>query len=213
MKKIAGMFLVGLASVGLAFGIQVDPKMVLDKMSETYKAMPGFEIEFVQRVLSESEVMDRMSGSVSVAKNEFLVKFPEQHIYSNGQVLWTYLPGDQELTISNFDPEENVINPSNIYDIYKEGFEYESRGTENVGGELCDVIQLTSTDPDSDFTAVTMYISQKTNYLRAWDMEDYDGIKTSFEVSKFTPDRTFPEGYFVFDDQKNPVAFTTDLRN
>ncbi len=197
----------------VAVGQNQDPKAILDKMSSTYKAMPGFEIGFVQKILSESEVIDRLSGEASVSKEKFKIKFQDQHIYCNGTVLWTYLVESQELTISNFEPEEAVINPSNVYDIYKKGFTFEYKRQDNVGGELVDVVELTSTDEDSDFTTVVMYIAQKTAYLKGWDLIDYAGAKTSFEVSTFKPNLTFAEGFFEFDEEKNPVQYKEDLRN
>ncbi|WP_420385858.1 LolA family protein [Roseivirga sp.] len=197
----------------MAVGQEEDPKAILDKMSSVYKAMPGYEIGFIQKVMSEAEVVDRLTGEASVSKSMFLIKFQDQHIYCNGTVLWTYLVESQELTISNFEPEEAVINPSNVYDIYKEGFTYAYKRQDNINGEMVHVVELTSTDSDSDFTNVIMYIGQKDSFLKAWDLIDYAGVKTAFEVSAFKPSVTFPEGYFEFDEEKNPVQYKEDLRN
>lgn len=213
MKRILGFLMVMLVSATLTEVKGQDPKAVLDKMSATYKAMPGFEIEFVQKVMSESEVLDRFSGSAAVSKEKFMIKFRDQHIYCNGPVLWTYLVEAQELTITNFEPEETFINPTNIYDIYKEGFTYEYKRSENLNGTLVDVVELTATDEDSDFTNIIMYIDKSTSYLKAWDLIDYDGIKTSFEVAKFKPNQAYAEGYFEFDQEKNPVQHVEDYRN
>lgn len=190
-----------------------DPKAILDKMSETYKAMPGFEISFVQQVMSEGEVAGSINGDASVSKDKFLVRFQDQFIYCNGPVLWTYLVEDQELTISNFEPDEQAINPANIYDIYKEGFEFEYKRADEIEGQMVHVIELVSTDDEADFTNIIMYIGQNDSYLKAWDLIDYDGIPTSFAVSNFVPNKSFPEKYFEFNREKNPVEVETDLRN
>ena len=58
----------------------------------------------------------RPQGSAAVSKEKFVLKIEGQQIYCNGPVLWTYLVESQELTISNFEPEEGAINPANIYD-------------------------------------------------------------------------------------------------
>ena len=213
MKKLVSFLVVLVVSSNLALGQNPDPKPILDKMSDTYKAMPGFEVSFVQKVMNESEVSDAFSGVASVSKEKFLLKLSSQHIYSNGPVIWTYLVDSQELTISNFDPEGGGINPTNVYDIYKEGFDYKYVRTENLKGELVNVIELTSTDEDSDYTKVVMYISQKDSYLKGWDMIDYDGINTSFDVAAFKPNMNFTEKYFEFDAVANKVLHTEDLRN
>ena len=163
--------------------------------------------------MNESEVSDAFSGVASVSKEKFLLKLSGQHIYSNGPVIWTYLIDPQELTIANFDPESGAINPTNVYDIYKKGFDYEYVRPENLKGEMVHVIELTSTDEDSDYTKIVMYIGQNDSYLKAWDMVDYDDINTSFEVSNFKPNVEFPQKYFEFDAEKNKVVHTEDLRN
>ena len=191
---------------------ETDPKSVLDKMSEVYKAMPGYEISFVQKIISDSDVIDRLNGQASVAKEKFVIKFQEQHIYCNGPVLWTYLVESQELTISNFEPEDSEIDPTNIYDIYKEGFNYEYKRQDNVNGDPVHVIELISTDEDSDFTNIIMYIGQNDSYLKGWDLIDYAGAKTAFEISKFSPNKAFEEAFFEFDAEANPVQHTEDLR-
>jgi len=212
MKRIVGLMML-ILSVNLAIAQEVDPKTILDKMSATYKAMPGFHISFTQKVISESEVVDRFNGSADVAKEQFIIRFRDQHIYCNGTVLWTYLTESQELTIANFEPEDSFINPSNVYDIYKEGFTFKYLRQENMDGELAHVIELISTEEDSDFTNVIMYIGTKDSYLKAWDLIDYDGIKTSFEVSKFKPSEVYGEKHFIFDREKNPVSNEEDFRN
>lgn len=212
MKRIVGLIML-IVSMNLAMGQDADPKTVLDKMSATYKAMDGFHIGFIQKVISESEVVDRFTGSVDVSKEQFIIRFGDQHIYCNGAVLWTYLTESQELTIANFEPEDSFINPSNVYDIYKEGFTFKYLRNENMGGELTHVIELVSTDEDNDYTNVIMYIGSKTSYLKGWDMIDYDGIKTSFEVAEFKPDQTYGTKHFVFDRDKNPVTNEEDFRN
>ncbi|OEK00483.1 hypothetical protein BFP97_02680 [Roseivirga sp. 4D4] len=212
MKKL--IYVLVLAVIALAAnGQSGDAKAVLDKMSSTYKAMAGFEISFVQKNFSEAEVIARTAGSASVAKEKFVLRIEGQQIYCNGPVLWTYLVESQELTISNFEPEEGAINPANIYDIYKEGFTYEYKRQDNVNGELVDVVELISTDEDADFTNIVMYIGQEDAYLKAWDLIDYDGAKTNFEVSAFKPNQVFDAKYFEFDEEANPVQHKEDLRN
>lgn len=212
MKRIVGLMML-VVSMNLAMGQSEDPKTVLDKMSAVYKAMPGFHISFTQKVINESEVVDRFNGSADVSKEQFIIRFRDQHIYCNGTIIWTYLTESQELTIANFEPEDSFVNPTNIYDIYKEGFTYEYKRQENLGGELVHVIELISTDEDSDFTNIIMYIGKDDSYLKGWDLIDYDGIKTSFEVSTFKPSQTYGAKHFVFDYSKNPVSHEEDFRN
>lgn len=212
MKRI--LYVLVLVAVSMvAKGQGEEAKPILDKMSETYKAMPGYEISFLQKVISESEVIDRLSGSAAVAKEKFVLKFQGQHIYCNGPVLRTYLVETQELTISNFEPEEGSINPAKIYDIYKEGFTYDYKRLDDVKGEAVHVIELISTDEDADYPSILMYVGQKDSYLKAWDLVDYDGVTSAFEVSSFKPNQTYDAKFFEFDKTANPVQHEEDLRN
>lgn len=212
MKRILYVLVLVVVSIA-AKGQGEEAKSILDKMSETYKAMPGYEISFVQKVISESEVIDRISGSAAVAKEKFVLKFQGQDMYCNGPVLSTYFVETQELTISNFEPEEGAINPAKIYDIYKEGFNFEYKRLDEVKGEAVHVIELISTDEDPDYPSILMYVGQKDFYLKAWDLVDYDGVISAFEVSSFKPNQTYDAKFFEFDRKANPVQHVEDLRN
>ncbi len=212
MKRV--IYVLILAVIALtAKGQSEEAKSVLDKMSKTYKEMAGFEISFTQKIYSEAEVIERYTGSATVSKEKFFLKFREQHIYCDGKSLWTYLVESQELTITNFEPEEGAIDPTNIYDIYKEGFTYEYKRQDNINGELVHVIELISTNEYADFTNIFMYIGQKDSYLKAWDLIDFDGVKSGFEVSNFKPDQVYGPKFFEFDEKANPVQHKEDFRN
>lgn len=213
MKRLVGLLML-LLSLNVAVAQEENPKAILDKMSEVYKAMPGYEVSFIQKVMNESSVADRLPGSLEVSKEQFIIKFREQRIFCNGTIIWTYLTESQELTIANFEPEEDsFIDPRNIYDVYKEGFTYEYKRADVVNGEPVHVIELVSTDEESDFTNVFMHIGQKDSYLKAWDLVDYDGIISSFEVVEFKPNQNYGPKHFVFDYSKNPVSHEEDFRN
>ena len=203
MKRI--LYVLVLVVMSITVKGQGEAKSILDKMSEIYKAMPGYEISFVQKVISESEVIERLSGNAAVAKEKFVLKFQDQHIYCNGPVLWTYLVETQELTISNFEPEEGAINPAKIYDIYKEGFTYEYKRLDEIKGVPVHVIELLSTDEDADYPKISMYIGQNDSYLKGWDLVDYDDVISAFEVSSFKPNQTYGAKFFEFDETANPV--------
>lgn len=195
------------------WGQEGEAKRILDKMSATYKAMPGFEISFNQKLENGMNGQDTYSGKAAVSKEKFFVDFQGQLIFCDGPTLWTYIMEGEELTISNFEPDEQAINPANIYDIYKEGFEFEFVGEDEFDAQPVNVIKLNATDPDADFTTIIMYVGKEDAYLKAWDLIDYDGIPTSFIVTKFTPNQAFADGFFQFDDSKYKVDIVTDLRN
>jgi len=212
MKKLFfACFMMLLASA--VWGQEGEAKRILDKMSATYKAMPGFEISFNQKLANGMNGEDTYSGNAAVSKEKFFVDFQGQLIFCDGPTLWTYIMEGEELTISNFEPDEQAINPANIYDIYKEGFDFEFVGEDTYEEQQVNVVKLNSTDPDADFTTIIMYVGQEDAYLKGWDLIDYDGIPTSFIVTKFAPNKSFDEGFFQFDDTKYKVEIVTDLRN
>lgn len=202
-----------LLMVSTVWGQSGDAKSILDKMSATYKAMPGFEISFNQKLNNGIDGEDTYNGNAAISKEKFFVDFQGQLIFCDGPTLWTYISEGQELTISNFEPDEQAINPANIYDIYKEGFEFEFVAEDSFNGQVVNVVKLNSTDEDADFTTIIMYVGKEDSYLKAWDLIDYDGIPTSFIVTKFTPNKDFPDGFFQFNDKKYNVDIVTDLRN
>ncbi len=147
---------------------QDDKKAVdlLDMMSEKYKKMEGFTTSFtyIMNNLSEN-ITDSFQGKISVKEEMYVLFIEGQKIINDSKTIWTYLEDLNEVTISEFDPEEQEISLNNIFEIYKTGFSFKFLGVEKD-------LRLVEIYPDD----------QEKSYFKILFKIDYDGLLSSFSV-------------------------------
>ena len=147
---------------------QDDKKAVdlLDMMSEKYKKMEGFTTSFtyIMNNLSEN-ITDSFQGKISVKEEMYVLFIEGQKIINDSKTIWTYLEDLNEVTISEFDPEEQELSLNNIFEIYKTGFSFKFLGVEKD-------LRLVEIYPDD----------QEKSYFKILFKIDYDGLLSSFSV-------------------------------
>ena len=55
---------------------------------------------------------------------EFYYETEERKVICNGEIVWTLIPDDDECYIDNLSDLDNAINPSEIFTIWEDGFNY-----------------------------------------------------------------------------------------
>ena len=185
----------------------------LDAMSKKYKAYTSFEANITTTMTNETEgVKEEYKGKITVKGDKYKLVMSEQEIINNGTTQWTYIPAAKEVTVDNYDANSDEINPSKIYEIYKKGFKYLHNGERTEGGAIVEEIDLVPEKKDAQFFKIKMLINKKDRSIQSWTMMDKSGNKYKYTISKFNPNVTVADTFFVFDTKKYPDVEVTDLR-
>ncbi|WP_181305632.1 outer membrane lipoprotein carrier protein LolA [Rufibacter sp. XAAS-G3-1] len=217
MKRYFSLLLVLFTVVQLthAQNVQKDPQAekILDAMSKKYQAMNAFKVGFTQTVESPSaKAKESISGDITVSGNKFRLAVAGQEIINNGATIWTIMKKENEVTISDNDPDEQEMTPNQIYTLYKKGYRYVHAGEEKEGGEAVHVIDLTPNDRDNQVFKVRLHISKKDNSLKSWKMFRKNGNRYTYKINKFTPNPPVTAATFAFDKSKYKGINVVDLR-
>lgn len=199
-----------------AAAAQYDPKAlaVLEAMSTKYKAISSFEAHISYTLSNvKDNVKEEFKGRIMVKGDKFRLVLPEQEVINNGAVTWTYTPDAKEVTIADFEPNSDDINPSKIYEIYKKGFKYLLLDPETEAGVRVDVVDLVPEKKDAQYFKIKMRINQKDRSIVSWTMYDKSGNLFKYSISKFTPNVKLDESVFTWDPKKYPGVEEINLRN
>jgi outer membrane lipoprotein carrier protein len=211
MKKF--VFIALLMFVGKLATAQYDPKAleILEAMSKKYKAIPTFEASLTSALTNETEgVKEEFKGKIIVKGEKFKLSLEDQEIINNGSTVWTYLPAAKEVSIDNFDPKSDDINPVKIFDIYKKGFKYLYLGDKTEVG--FDEVDLVPEKKNAQYFKIKMFISKKDKSIHSWTMFDKSGNRFKYLITKFTPNVKVEDSFFGFDVKKYPGVEVIDLR-
>jgi outer membrane lipoprotein carrier protein len=205
-----------LLMAGLNAFSQYDQKAfeILEAMSKRYKAITSFEAGISYTLTNDvDKVNEEFKGKILVKGDKFRLILPEQEVINNGTATWTYIPDAKEVTIDNFDPSTDDVNPSKIYEIYKKGFKYLLLGQETEAGTKVDVIDLVPEKKDAQYFKIKMRISQKDKSILSWTMYDRSGNRFKYSITRFIPNAKIEDTAFTWDAKKYPGVEEIDLRN
>src|SRR5436190_8566414 len=203
MKKLIFLFLL-VSSSGSLFA-QYDPKAleILEAMARKYKIVPSFEANFSYTLTNDVEkINEEFKGKMTVKGEKYKLSLPEQEVVNNGTTIWTYLPDAKEVTLDNFDPNGDDLNPSKFYEIYKKGYKYLYLEDKTEGGVVCEVVDLVPEKKDAAYFKVRMNIVKKDKSIQSWVMFDKAGNRYKYLITKFTPGVKVEDTFFSFDVKK-----------
>jgi outer membrane lipoprotein carrier protein len=193
-----------------------DPKaeVILNAMSDKYKALKSFNADFTYTIESTQEkIKDVQEGSIIVKGEKFKLKIGDQEIYNNMNTVWTYLKGENEVTITDYDPDGGDVTPAEVYTMYKKGFKYTiANDASEVDTRLYDVIDLVPEDKNLNYFKVRLMIDKKNKDLKSWKFFEKNGRRFLYEITKFTPNVIAKDTDFNFDKSKYPKVTVIDLR-
>ncbi len=153
-----------------------------------------------------------MSGDITVSGQKFRLKISGQEVINNGQTMWTYMKAENEVNISDYEPDEQEISPSQIYTLYKKGYKYSYVQEAKEGGEPVDVIELSPEDRNNPVFKVRLKVSKTDKSVKSWQMFNKNGNRYTFKINKFTPNVPVDANTFAFDKAKYKGVKVIDLR-
>lgn len=211
MKKINLMIVLALFSISLVAQNDPKAKAILDQMSTKYKEIPGFSAVFTQTLENKMEsINDSFEGEILVSGEKFKADVAGQLIINNNETVWTYLKEANEVTINNYDAEVGEMNPSKIYDAYKEGYKYLYMAGE--GAAKYHIIDLVPENKEETFYKIRLKIDKSNDLLNEWSIFDRAGNIFNYSVTNFKIEKNLTEEDFTFDPSKYPNIEVLDFR-
>jgi outer membrane lipoprotein carrier protein len=212
MKKILLLGLMSFISVIIVLG-QNDPEAVriLDKFSETATSAPSISMNFLLVTVDQIEnSTDTLSGSVILAGDSYKLELPDNIIWYNGEISWSYLPAEQEVTITKPDKEANSFEsrPSMIFNMYKKDFK--SRLLEERSDSY--LIDLYPEEIQNDLIRVRLTIAKPSLDLQTFEYKRRDGITLTLLVKDYNLKKVPESGMFVFTPSKYKGVEVIDMR-
>jgi outer membrane lipoprotein-sorting protein len=136
----------------------------------------------------------------------------DQEVFSDGKTMSTYIKETNELNVQDQEKGASELNPTEIYNLYKRGFDYKFVKEQKQGGRTMEIIQLTPNKKKINVASVQLAIDKADKSIRNWLITDKNGKKSTYTITSFTPNVNVPDTYFVFDKAKHPGVEVVDLR-
>ena len=207
MKHFYLFFLFIVSPFFLSFQDDKKALELLDEMSDNYKKMKGFTSSFTYSMNNLNEdIQDSFEGKISVRNEKYILFIEGQKIINDSKTVWTYIEELNEVTISEFDPSEQEISLSNIFEIYKEGFTYKYLGIR----EDFSMVEIYPEDEDKSYYKILFKINS-SNLLESFTVYDNSNSLYIYSINDFVEEE-LDATLFSFELENYPDIEVIDFR-
>ena len=222
MRRVG--LLVSFLSLVFSVGAQVpvkDPeaKKVLDKASEKFKTFQSFKADFEFLMESTATGMsEKYTGEVTVKGEKYFIKTGDcKETYNNGETVWTYYVEDNEVTIFDYDSEDDNMSVDKMLNIYKSGYKYRLMADETINGVTYEVVDLEpDLSPEERKThqvfKIRILFDKKTKIIYSWKIFERNGNRYTVTIKSIQTNIAVSESIFTFDKAKHKGVVEEDLR-
>ena len=202
--------MINFISVPSAFSQENNKKAleILDKMSNLYKSMISFSSTFEYSMVNlDEDIEDSFQGKIIIKEEKYLLKIEGQEIINDGETVWTYIPELNEVNISTFEPDDQEISLNNVFDLYKEGFEYNYLSEDNKYHK----IELYPEDESKSYYKILILIDKVDFSMYNFSVFDKSNTKYVYKINEFKEEK-IDDSFFIFDSSKYPDIEIIDFR-
>jgi len=190
-------------------------KAILDKVSQNYSNYKTIKADFSlkgENLSDKSTYGDKGRVYLVPGSGKYKIEMENHALISDGKTQWSVLIELGEVQISDVNPNDISINPSNIFSFYNKGYKMNLTGEAKLGSSSLYVIELTPEDKNQNISNIQMRINKGDHLIYDATVSDKNGNKHTYTLSNTEVNRSFSPGIFSFYKHNYPGIEIIDLR-
>ena len=201
-------FFIGM-TVSVMGQTSLEAKKLLESASQQMESYDNIVFDFSYVLNNRMEQINQEnSGQVTVADKKYKLNFLDAIQLFDGVALYTIVPENEEITITQADQEEDFgINPNELLRFYKEGYDYHWDISQRVKGKNIQFIKLIPTQDDGDLGSLLIGIDTQKNHIYKLIEVGDNGTVTTLTIKEMEVDSALPENFFVFNEDDYPEYY------
>ena len=181
-------------------------KALLDKVVSKAKSYKNMVIDFKYAINNSAEKINQEStGKVILQGNKYHLTFMGVTKIFDGKKIYTIVPEDEEITVSNNDESDpNTMSPNKIFTFFKKGFKYSMDIKQPMAGKTIQYVKLTPSSVTDKRKEILIGIDTKTNHIYNLIEVGKNGTRTTLTVTSFKFNQKLGKNQFTFVKAKYP---------
>ena len=216
MKKLIGILTVALLITAQSASAQSDPKAkaILDAVTKKVNSFKSLKANFSLNLSgANGKTKQSKSGTFYMKGTKYHIMISGQEIICDNKTVWTYMKQNNEVQVSNYNPNEQTISPTKlITNFYDKEYKYKYIGTKQAGGKTCDAIELTPINSSKQFSKVEILVDKASNTIAGGSITEKNGNNYTYTISNFAGNANIPDNMFTFDANAHKGVEVVDLR-
>lgn len=189
---------------------QNDPQAaaLLEKVAQQIESYSTVTFDFSYTLENlEEQIRQESSGKVWLEGNKYRLEFLGLIQLFDEQKLYTIVPENEEITISDADEEEAGFNPSKLLYFYQDGYGYQMDIIQNVLGRKIQFIKLIPAEENTEIDYLLLGIDlESLNIYRLIEIGS-NGTRTTLTLLEQSQNISFPASTFEFNEEDYPGYF------
>lgn len=203
-------------TVVLSFNVNAQDqkaKALLDEVTSKVKGYSNIAIDFKYSLQNVKENINQESkGNVLLQGNNYVLNFMGITKLFDGRKVYTIVPEDEEVSISNFDEkDESAITPSKMLTFFNKGYKYSWDILQNVRGRKIQYIKLIPISSKDQRKEVLLGIDVQTKNIYNVIETGKNGTKTTIVVNSFKTNQPVSKNQFTFVKSKYPNYYINNI--
>ncbi len=191
-------------------------KSILENVTKTTQSFQSIQAAFDYIMDNKEEgIHEENKGEIIMKGEKYQLKLPQLglEVYCDGKNVWSYMKDANEVSITSMEDESSeMMNPSKLFTIYEEGFNYRFVKETTADGKTVYVIDLFPQTKEIEYSKITVQIDKQQMLIKSAEMTGKEGNNYTVRVNNLTTNVPAEDRLFVFDAAKHPGVETVDLR-
>lgn len=171
---------------------------LMAEVSNKYKSHQNIHASFILDIYNphgDSEIQD---GEVWLEKEQFRIEMPGQSMVSDGKNIWVLMDEVMEAQIDYYTPDEESIDPSQLFTMYETDFLYKVKGSLEEDGKTLRIIEMTPLDKEQTYFKVDVTIDPESLLITEVKVYERSGVRYTYSILIQESNASFPDNHFSY---------------
>ena len=177
---------------------------LLSEVSNKVKSYENIQIDFKYSLENTREnVKQDTRANITLKGDNYVLNMLGVTRIFDGKTIYTIVPEDEEVTISNYSKEEDKsISVSEMLTFYENGYNYKMDIQQNIRGRKIQFIKLSPIDSTKEIKNILLGIDMQTKHIYKLIQIDSSGTNYTITVNSFKTNQPISQNLFIFDEEK-----------
>ncbi|MGB1247627.1 MAG: LolA family protein [Chitinophagales bacterium] len=192
-------------------GLDEESDAILKELAAKYKDYKAIEttVEYVIEYPEEEPISIQLK--VWLKGDMYKLERGTQIVMTDNKTMWNYLGDVQELQINDYNEEDEMIKPSQVFDVYNEDYIYRLKEEYVADGKQIKVVELTPINKEQSLFKIDLTINTTDNELMGSKFYEANGTRYSYIIETLEA-QDLSDDFFIFDKEKYVVEDEVDMR-
>ncbi len=181
-----------------------EAKSLLNEVSNKVKSYENISINFKYTLNNSKEnVKQDTRGDITMQGEKYILNMMGTTRIFDGTTIYTIIPEDEEVTISNYNEQEDKgVSAAELLTFYENGYTYKNDILQNINGRKIQFVKLNPIDSNAEIKDILLGIDLQTKQIYKLIQTDSYGTKYTITVSSYKTDQLLSKNLFYFDEEK-----------